>query len=59
MRGVKAYNAEDWQQCIHEFQSSLTEFYEEEEKCRRVCEDKLNWETIDGVNPEIAIIITS
>lgn len=59
MRGVKLYNSGDWQQCVTEFESSLTQFFEEEQKCRLVCEDKLNWETFDGANPEVTIIITS
>ncbi|VDN19933.1 unnamed protein product [Gongylonema pulchrum] len=59
MRAVKAYNDGDWQLCVNEFETSLKQFFEEEQKCRRVCEDKLNWETFEGANPEITIIITS
>uniref|UniRef100_F1L401 Synaptonemal complex protein SC65 n=1 Tax=Ascaris suum TaxID=6253 RepID=F1L401_ASCSU len=59
IKGVEAYNSEDWQQCVISLEESMNEFFKEEEKCRRICEDKLDWETIDGVNPEISIILTS
>uniref|UniRef100_A0A0R3S3C0 TPR_REGION domain-containing protein n=1 Tax=Elaeophora elaphi TaxID=1147741 RepID=A0A0R3S3C0_9BILA len=59
MRGVKAYNNGDWQLCVNEFETSVKQFFEEEQKCRHICEDKLNWETFDSTNPEITIIVTS
>lgn len=59
MRGVKAYSDGDWQLCVDEFETSLKQFFEEEQKCRHICEDKLNWETLDTANPEITIIVTS
>ncbi|CAG9532599.1 unnamed protein product [Cercopithifilaria johnstoni] len=59
MRGVKAYNDEEWQLCVNEFETSVKQFFEEEQKCRHICEDKLNWETFDSANPEITIIVTS
>ncbi|VDM91962.1 unnamed protein product, partial [Litomosoides sigmodontis] len=58
MRGVKAYSNGDWQLCVNEFETSLKQFFEEEQKCRHICEDKLNWETLDTINPEITIIVT-
>uniref|UniRef100_A0A0N5AUK3 Procollagen-proline 3-dioxygenase n=1 Tax=Syphacia muris TaxID=451379 RepID=A0A0N5AUK3_9BILA len=59
MPGVAAYNEKDYLNCIGHLKAATDEFYAEEEKCRRICEDKLNWDTIDGVNPEMAIILTS
>ncbi|VDK24286.1 unnamed protein product [Anisakis simplex] len=59
MKGVQAYYAEDWEACVHSLEVSMEEFFIEEEKCRRICEDKLDWETIEGINPEIAIVLTS
>ncbi|VDM45671.1 unnamed protein product [Toxocara canis] len=59
MKGVEAYNGKDWHQCVMSFEESMEQFFEEEKKCRRICEDKLDWETIEGVNPEITIILTS
>ncbi|VDN04034.1 unnamed protein product [Thelazia callipaeda] len=59
MNGVKAYNDGDWQLCVNDLETSVKQFLEEEQKCRYICEDKLNWETFDGVNPEITIITTS
>ncbi|OZC10984.1 hypothetical protein X798_01810 [Onchocerca flexuosa] len=59
MRGVKAYNDEEWQLCVNEFETSMKQFFDEEQKCRLVCADKLNWEAFDNINPEITIIVTS
>ncbi|VBB28570.1 unnamed protein product [Acanthocheilonema viteae] len=59
MQGVKAYNDGDWQLCVNEFETSVKQFFEEEQKCRHICEDKLNWEAFESANPEITIIITS
>lgn len=59
MRGVRAYNDGDWQLCVSELETSMKQFFEEEQKCRHICEDKLNWETFDSANPEITIIVTS
>ncbi|KAK6111122.1 hypothetical protein QQG55_42410 [Brugia pahangi] len=59
MRGVKAYNDEEWQLCVNEFETSVKQFFDEEQKCRYICEDKLDWEAFDSANPEISIIITS
>lgn len=59
MRGVKAYNDGDWQLCVNEFETSVKQFFDEEQKCRHICEDKLNWETFDSANPEITVIVTS
>uniref|UniRef100_A0AAF5PI86 Leprecan-like alpha-helical domain-containing protein n=1 Tax=Wuchereria bancrofti TaxID=6293 RepID=A0AAF5PI86_WUCBA len=59
IRGVKAYNDEEWQLCVNEFETSVKQFFDEEQKCRHICEDKLNWEAFDSANPEITIIVTS
>ncbi|MCP9265836.1 hypothetical protein DINM_021232 [Dirofilaria immitis] len=59
MRGVKAYNDEEWQLCVNEFEISVKQFFDEEQKCRHVCTDKLNWEAFDSANPEITTVIAS
>ncbi|MFH4981047.1 hypothetical protein AB6A40_007756, partial [Gnathostoma spinigerum] len=59
MSGVVAYKTEDWQTCMRDLSDSMEEYFNEIEKCRTICEDELNWESIDGLNPEMSIVLTS
>uniref|UniRef100_A0A0N4ZG57 TPR_REGION domain-containing protein n=1 Tax=Parastrongyloides trichosuri TaxID=131310 RepID=A0A0N4ZG57_PARTI len=59
MNGVEAYHNNEWTQCIYWFESSLNEMWEEEEKCRLTCEDRLDFSSIENDNPEISIVFTS
>ncbi|KAH7700028.1 hypothetical protein AAVH_32856, partial [Aphelenchoides avenae] len=56
--GTEAYNAGEWQRCITDFQESLKLFFEEEQECRMMCEDNLDWSSLEGDNPETSIVIT-
>lgn len=59
MNGVEAYNNKEWNHCIYWFESSLTELWEEEERCRLTCEDRIDFSSIENDNPEISIVFTS
>ncbi|KAK0397798.1 hypothetical protein QR680_002274 [Steinernema hermaphroditum] len=57
--GLDAYADEDWLHCIQNFETAFVEFLAEENSCRLLCDDKLDWETVNGFNPEMSIIFTS
>lgn len=59
MAGVNAYKNEDWQECIDELNLSLNDLFEEEERCRMMCDDDLDWSSLQGDNPEYSIVISS
>uniref|UniRef100_A0A0N5CEM2 Procollagen-proline 3-dioxygenase n=1 Tax=Strongyloides papillosus TaxID=174720 RepID=A0A0N5CEM2_STREA len=59
INGVEAYNNKEWNQCVYWFESSLTELWEEDEKCRLTCEDRIDFSSIENDNPEISIVFTS
>ncbi|TMS37374.1 hypothetical protein L596_004318 [Steinernema carpocapsae] len=59
MNGIDAYMDGDWLHCIRDFEAAYTEFLAEEHNCRLLCDDKLDWSTVNGVNPEMSIIVTS
>ncbi|CAJ0603416.1 unnamed protein product [Cylicocyclus nassatus] len=56
--GVKAYNEEDWNRCVNDLESSLEKTLEEDQRCRLLCEDKIDWSAVDG-NPELDVLMTS
>ena len=55
---VAAYDEESWGVCVDEMEASLQKLMIEDEKCRFVCEDKLDWSSVDA-NPEIDVLFTS
>ncbi|PAV79437.1 hypothetical protein WR25_10631 [Diploscapter pachys] len=55
---VAAYDEESWGVCVDEMEASLQKLMMEDEKCRFVCEDKLDWSSVDA-NPEIDVLFTS
>lgn len=59
MSGVNAYKDEDWQKCVNDMNLSLDELFEEENRCRTMCDDELDWSSLQGDNPEYSIVVTS
>uniref|UniRef100_A0A1I7UII6 DUF4116 domain-containing protein n=1 Tax=Caenorhabditis tropicalis TaxID=1561998 RepID=A0A1I7UII6_9PELO len=58
INGVEAYDEQDWGRCVHEFESSLEKTILQDEKCRILCQDKIDWSVVEG-NPEIDVLIAS
>lgn len=58
MNGVEAYDEEDWGRCVHEFENSLEKSILNDDKCRILCQDKIDWSVVEG-NPEIDILLAS
>ncbi|CAI2352284.1 unnamed protein product [Caenorhabditis sp. 36 PRJEB53466] len=58
INGVDAYDQQDWSRCVHEFEASLEKAMKQDEKCRILCHDKIDWSVVDG-NPEIDILLAS
>lgn len=56
--GVQAYTDEDWNKCVDDLEHSLEKTIQEDERCRLLCEDKIDWSSIVG-NPEIDVLMTS
>uniref|UniRef100_A0AC35FY16 Uncharacterized protein n=1 Tax=Panagrolaimus sp. PS1159 TaxID=55785 RepID=A0AC35FY16_9BILA len=59
MSATQAYEDGDWLKCVEHFDLSLNSFFKEEKKCRMMCEDYLDWGTMQGDNPEMSIVMTS
>ncbi|CAI5448815.1 unnamed protein product [Caenorhabditis angaria] len=58
INGVEAYDEQDWGRCVHEFEFSLEKSLKEDEKCRLLCQDKIDW-TLSDVNPDIEVLFAS
>lgn len=58
INGVEAYDQQDWGRCVNEFESALEKSIIQDEKCRLLCQDKIDWSVVDG-NPEIDILLAS
>ncbi|CAO4372298.1 unnamed protein product [Caenorhabditis nigoni] len=58
MNGVAAYDEQDWGRCVHEFETALEKSIIQDEKCRILCQDKIDWSVVNG-NPEIDILLAS
>uniref|UniRef100_A0A1I7XC34 Leprecan-like alpha-helical domain-containing protein n=1 Tax=Heterorhabditis bacteriophora TaxID=37862 RepID=A0A1I7XC34_HETBA len=56
--GVNAYNSNDWSRCSDELELSLEKTLEQDERCRFLCMDKIDWGATEG-NSELDILITS
>uniref|UniRef100_A0A7E4VUB4 Procollagen-proline 3-dioxygenase n=1 Tax=Panagrellus redivivus TaxID=6233 RepID=A0A7E4VUB4_PANRE len=59
MSAVEAYENQDWERCVERFDLALDAYFKEEHKCKMLCEDYLDWGTMQGDNPEMSIVITS
>lgn len=58
INGVEAYDQQDWGRCVHEFESSLEKTIQQDEKCRILCQDKIDWSVVEG-NPELDVLLAS
>ncbi|KAI6215839.1 hypothetical protein M3Y94_00431700 [Aphelenchoides besseyi] len=59
IRGVEDYMAGRWKSCTTEFKKGLDHFFRDLNVCRHLCEDVLDWSSLEGDNPEISVVITS
>ncbi|KAI6189146.1 hypothetical protein M3Y98_00431100 [Aphelenchoides besseyi] len=59
IRGVEDYMAGRWKSCTTEFKKGLDHFFRELNICRHLCEDVLDWSSLEGDNPEISVVMTS
>ncbi|EGT41969.1 hypothetical protein CAEBREN_29393 [Caenorhabditis brenneri] len=58
INGVEAYDEQDWGRCVHEFETALEKTLIQDEKCRILCQDKIDWSVVEG-NPEIDVLLAS
>uniref|UniRef100_A0A8R1E079 Leprecan-like alpha-helical domain-containing protein n=1 Tax=Caenorhabditis japonica TaxID=281687 RepID=A0A8R1E079_CAEJA len=46
INGVEAYDNQDWSRCVHEFETSLEKALKQDEACRILCQDKIDWKLV-------------
>ncbi|KAI6224440.1 hypothetical protein M3Y99_01400900 [Aphelenchoides fujianensis] len=51
IKGIEDYSAERWKSCSTEFRQGITQFFSEVNDCRHLCEDVLDWSSLEGDNP--------